>query len=123
MACVVDASAVVLWLLDGTAPLADGTWVSHEGLDVEVLSVLRRHVLLERLDPHEALETVDFFAALQIERHPFTRVMRRAWALRHDITSYDAGYVALAEALGLPLVTADRKLARTARRYCDVVVL
>lgn len=51
-----------------------------------------------------------------------TDLVTRIWAMRHDISAHDAGYVALAEALGVPLVTLDRKLARTAERYCEVIV-
>ena len=43
------------------------------------------------------------------------------WELRHDLSPYDAAYVALARVLGVPLVTHDQKLARTARRYCDII--
>ena len=35
------------------------------------------------------------------------------WALRKNITAYDAGYVALAESLDLPLITRDRRLSRS----------
>jgi predicted nucleic acid-binding protein len=53
------------------------------------------------------------FEALSIERYPHTTLRGRIWALRHAVTAYDAAYVALAEALDLPLVTSDLRLARS----------
>jgi predicted nucleic acid-binding protein len=58
--------------------------------------------------------------ALPIERVPHTALLERAWALRHNLTPYDAAYVALAEALGAPLLTADRRLARASGPRCAV---
>ncbi|WP_101846884.1 PIN domain-containing protein [Zhihengliuella sp. ISTPL4] len=60
---------------------------------------------------------------MQIIRHPLRRLIPRIWSLRDDVSASDAGYVALAEALDVPLLTADHRLAKTAGRYCDVVVL
>ncbi|MFT4137324.1 type II toxin-antitoxin system VapC family toxin [Microbacterium sp.] len=119
---VLDAS-VVIDVFVGDAPWQE--WEvchSHAGLDLEVLSVLRRNVLRGELPAHGAREILDSFRELDIERHPLSRLLPRAWAMRHDISGYDAGYVALAESLGVPLVTLDRRLAATASRYCDVIV-
>ncbi|MEK9602010.1 MAG: type II toxin-antitoxin system VapC family toxin, partial [Pontimonas sp.] len=82
-------------------------------------SALRRHeVRLERsLD-------ADFGTLLRIpwNRVPFSVFSPLTWALRHEVSLYDAAYVALAMALGVPLVTTDRKLARASTRYCQVVI-
>ncbi|MGM7670904.1 type II toxin-antitoxin system VapC family toxin [Microbacterium sp. A93] len=120
-AVVLDASAAI------DASLGRGTWPvpdslhTHAGLDIEVMAMLRRKVLRNELSASFARESIDVFASLDVERHPLTHLLSRIWALRHDISAYDAGYVALAEALGIPLLTLDRNLARTAQRYCDVI--
>ncbi|HUI72335.1 MAG TPA: type II toxin-antitoxin system VapC family toxin, partial [Spirochaetia bacterium] len=44
-------------------------------------------------------------------RYPHDFLLARIWELRDNLTAYDAAYVALAEALGTPLVTRDRRLA------------
>ena len=59
----------------------------------------------------------------QIIRHPLRRLIPRIWTLREEVSAYDAGSVAPAEALGVPLLALDRRLAKTAAGYCDVVVL
>lgn len=50
-------------------------------------------------------------------------LVERVWALKETVTAYDAVYVAVAESLSLPLVTADRRLARAPGLRCDVEVL
>ena len=59
---------------------------------------------------------------LHITRYPTLTLVERAWALRHNFTPYDAMYVALAEALGMRLVTADRRLAAAVRSHTRVGV-
>ena len=59
---------------------------------------------------------------LDIELFPFAPFGDRVWALRSNLTSYDAWYVALAEALDCPLVTLDRKLSRAPGPTCDIIV-
>ena len=54
-----------------------------------------------------------------IERYPHRPFLDRIWQLRRNMTSYDAAYVALAEALGAPLLTRDRRLSSVAH---DAVV-
>jgi hypothetical protein len=50
-------------------------------------------------------------ADLTIVRYPHHPLADRVWALRHNLTAYDATFVALGEALGVPLVTCDARLA------------
>lgn len=52
----------------------------------------------------------------------FTDCAELLWPLRHDVSLYDACYVALAMVLRAPLVTLDRKLASNATRYCEVII-
>lgn len=118
---VVDASAVADLLLD-LEPR--GSWVSRmlatadsihapHHLDVEVLAALRRLVLRGEIDPWRADRGIEDLSDLPIVRYPFRHLNERVWSLRHNMTTYDAAYVALAEALDAPLVTTDRALARS----------
>lgn len=119
---MIDASAVVESLTVGQHGLAaDDDWHAPHLLDFEVSSTLRRGAYAGDWAPSFARECLGYFMGLEIERHPARGLLPRMWELRHDISAYDASYVALAEALGVPLVTLDRRLATTARRYCDVI--
>lgn len=120
---VLDASAAIAAVSGEVDWVHGDLFHAHAGLDIEVMSVLRRQSLHGGLPAHVARDRLDRFAQLQIVRHPIQRILSRIWMLRHDISAYDAGYVALAEALGIPLLTFDRTLAKTAERYCEVVVL
>lgn len=119
---VIDASAIVPAAITGGEFLpADKTWHAPAGLDLEFASALRRLTLAGIVSASDGREALDRFMAMNIDRHETARLLPRIWALRHDISSYDAAYVALAESLGVPLLTRDRRLARTAQRYCTVV--
>jgi predicted nucleic acid-binding protein len=59
-------------------------------------------------------------ADLPLERVAHAPLLSRCWELRDNLTPYDAAYVALAEAIAAPLVTADRGLAQTAGAHCEV---
>lgn len=91
-------------------------------IDAEIVSAFRRLYLSGDLDGHEATAAIGAWQRVPVRRHPLPRLTTRAWDLRHAITSSDAYYVALAEALGIPLVTTDRRLARAAEPYCDVII-
>ncbi|MBA2437334.1 MAG: type II toxin-antitoxin system VapC family toxin, partial [Acidimicrobiia bacterium] len=61
--------------------------------------------------------------SLRLERVPHRRMLRRCWELRDNVTVYDAAYVALAEHLGVTLVTADRRLTEAPGPRCEVELI
>ncbi|MGC4152490.1 MAG: type II toxin-antitoxin system VapC family toxin [Propionicimonas sp.] len=113
---VVDASAMVEALVGRTSDdeLLDalcGDVHAPHLLDVEVLSALRGLSLGGRLDPRVAEQAWRHYVALSIVRHETAPLADRIWRLRRQFTSYDASYLALAEALDAPLYSRDAKLA------------
>ena len=116
---VLDASGALELLLNTArggrlgARLADDAEVVHAPhlIDIEIAHVLRRYVLDGTFDEPRSVRALDHWRRLDVERYPHEPFLDRVWALRDDVTAYDAIYVALAETLGEPLVTGDRKLA------------
>jgi predicted nucleic acid-binding protein len=90
-------------------------------IDYEFLSAVTRLSIAGRLPPNIAREALELWRGLQIHRHPAAGTTQRTWDLRQNLSAYDAAYVALAEALDAPLLTADDRLARAASRYCQIV--
>ena len=82
-------------------------------LDTEVLSALRRLIRQKELDVERATAGLDWLFDLGIERHHNKELAWRAFALRNSLSAYDATYVAVAELLNAPLLTADGRLARS----------
>jgi predicted nucleic acid-binding protein len=89
-------------------------------VDLEVVSVLRRKRVQGRLDEHRAGQAVVDLHALPLARAPERPLLQRVWELRHNLTSYDAAYVALAETLRVPLLTGDQRLAAAPGIRCEV---
>ena len=115
---VVDASAIVDLLLENPS---EPSLVKRIGaaselhaphlIDIEFLSVLRRLVARGQLNSNAAEVARELFAQLPIERYSHIFLSDRIWALRDNLTLYDASYIALSEVLGIPLITSDMKLA------------
>lgn len=127
---VVDASVLVVALADDAAhgdrarDALRGSSLTAPGLvDLEVLSVLRRQLAAGRLDARRAQLALVDLTDLPLERAPHRPLLRRCWELRENLTPYDAAYVALAEALGAVLITADTRLAAAPGLRCEVSVL
>jgi predicted nucleic acid-binding protein len=92
-------------------------------LRVEVLSVIRRQVSQRRLGLQRARAAVADLLDLPITVYPTAPLLRRVWALRGNISTCDACYLALAEVLDAGLLTADARLAAAPGLNCRVVVM
>ncbi|MGH7897051.1 MAG: type II toxin-antitoxin system VapC family toxin [Candidatus Binatia bacterium] len=118
---VVDASSVVDVLLGTRAATAiEARWRRDGGplhaphlLDIEVLSALRHLVLEGDVTEGRTAAALSIFARFRVRRWPHRGLRARIWELRHNLTAYDAAYVALAERLECPLTTSDAPLARS----------
>jgi predicted nucleic acid-binding protein len=91
--------------------------------DVEICAAARSRVARGELAASRADELVMDLIALPIVAWPHRPLLDRVWALRGNISAYDAVYVALAEALDARLITADRRLARAAAAVSPVEVI
>jgi predicted nucleic acid-binding protein len=83
-------------------------------LDVEVAHVIRRYAAAGEIDGERGRAALADLADLRLLRYPHDILLPRIWDLRHNLSAYDAAYVALAEALEAPLITRDRRLAAAA---------
>jgi predicted nucleic acid-binding protein len=123
---VVDASAAFEFLLKTPLGLqlrdlfVGADLVAPELLDVEVLSALRRLVLLGRVDESIAVAALADLPDMPIVRLPHRLLTRLAWQYRHNISAYDSMYVAAARLYGYPLITTDGPLSRATG--IDIVV-
>ncbi len=115
---IVDASTILRALLpSGDASVSERLSSERDVhapylIDLEITSALRRLCHHERLSADRASDALHDFMDLNIRRYPHEPLLPRVWGLRENLTTYDAVYVALAEALDAPLLTADRGLAR-----------
>lgn len=128
MAIVVDASALAASLLGGAPShralrrrLADEVCHAPYLVDAEIGNVLRRRVLRGELSALDAQGLLIAATPLIDRRYEMTGSLGQgAWALRENLSFYDALYVALAGALSVPLLTGDRRLARAPTLPCTV---
>lgn len=125
---VVDASALLEALLRTPAAAAVETRLfdprrtlhAPHLLDIEVAHVVRRYAAAGELDTERGREALADLADFPLRRYPHDFLLPRVWELRNNLTAYDAVYVALAEALGAPLLTRDRRLAAAPGHHAQV---
>ena len=128
MTAVVDASVFVALLTDSGD---EGEWaksVVDEGplagphfVLVETSNLLRRLELASRISRTDSADALGALLSRAIHLYPFAPFGERVWELRHNLTCYDAWYVAVAEALACPLLTLDRRLARATGPTCPII--
>jgi len=126
----VDASVLVCALADDTddgvrvrTRLRSEDLAGPEIIDLEVLSVLRRLNLSQAMTSERAAQALADLAALRINRIPHRALIGRCWDLRHNMTVYDAAYVAASEILDACLLTGDAKLANAPGSRCDIELI
>ena len=128
---VIDASALLEILL--VTPLAvrfnerifspSETLHAPHLIDLEIAQVLWRYLATGELGAERAKQAMDDLGDMAIYRYPHTPLLPRIWQLRHNVTAYDASYVALAEILEAPLLTSDARLASSPGHEATIELL
>jgi predicted nucleic acid-binding protein len=116
---VLDASAAIDWLLQTAAGQQIEKRIYSRGeslhaphlLDLEVAQVLRRLVREGAVSAQRADQALQDLLSLRVTRYPHFVFLPKIWRLRHNLSAYDAAYIALAEELGATLITRDARLA------------
>ena len=119
VAATTDAGLVGTWAED---ILAEGEIVAPHLVLVEATNVLRRLERSKQLTLLEASAAQRDLVSIDMLLVSFEPFAERVWELRRNISSYDAWYVAVAEAFNLPLATLDRRLSRASGPTCRFLV-
>jgi predicted nucleic acid-binding protein len=115
---VIDASAIIELLRRTEAGARvqhlvedpDQTLHAPHLIDVEIASTLRRLAASQVISQRTAAQRLALLAGLDLHRYPHTDLLPRIWDLRHNVTAYDAVYLALSEVLSATLLTCDAAL-------------
>jgi len=125
---VLDASATIDWLLQTSAGerIEARIYSRNESLhsphllDLEVIQVLRRLIGEGVISSPRADQAIEDLQDTPMTRYPHFVFIPRIWQLRHNVSAYDAAYVALAEELEATLLTRDSRLASVSGLTADV---
>ena len=124
---VIDASALIEVVLRTdlgevvAGTIRDRNLIAPELIDAEVLVTLRRGVLAKAVPESDAMAAVQRLIDAPITRHSHAALVFEAWRYRHNVSAYDAFYLALARKNQLPLITVDARLSRAP--VSDVAVI
>jgi len=124
---VLDTSALVEFLV-GADAVAEKVRTASIGeqlaapcaVDLECASTLRGLVMGKKLPADEGKRALGLLGTMTLKRYDHVPLLTRIWELRHNMWPYDAAYVALAESLGVELVTVDGKLGSVPGLKCVV---
>lgn len=129
MTIAVDASAVVAALVDAgedgswaTGVLASQDLVAPHLVLAEAANTLRLAADAGQLSADAVSLAHGELLEMPVELFPYYPFAERIWELRGNLTAYDAWYVALAEALQVPLATLDRRLAAVPGPRCGFLM-
>lgn len=123
---IVDASVVVELFAGSLAPerLGDEELAAPHLIDSEVTHVLRGLVRRGVLSDQQGDLALQGFTQLALTRFPADRLRPRMWALRHNLSAYDATYIALTELTdATALLTTDARLANAPGPECHIELL
>lgn len=125
---MIDGSALVALLADAGPA---GSWVAASTAGAvlaapqlalfEAANIFRRQALSGLLDQTQATLAHADLVALPLQLWPYSTLADRAWQLRHNLTIYDACYVALAEVLDASMITLDARLANAPGSRCPII--
>lgn len=128
---VVDASVLVEYLFSTPT----GKWLTERFqdpdedvcaphlIDIEVAQTVRRWAFTGLISAERGAKAIQHLTEVNALRWPHEALLPRIWELRHNLTAYDATYVALAEGLHAPLLTCDRSLAKAPGINCEVELI
>jgi predicted nucleic acid-binding protein len=128
---VVDASVLVEYLAGGKGaraaavhllPAANELWAPHL-VDAEVGQALRGRARSGRIGAARARRALAEFTELPLRRVEHDPLLYAAWAMRENVSFYDALYLALARMMDQPLLTFDARLARAVGKRAEVELL
>jgi predicted nucleic acid-binding protein len=102
---------------------SDPGWMVPEHWRVELVSVVRGLLLGGRIDEARARRAILWLKQASVLIEDSREHLQRMWQLRNNVSAYDAAYIAVAEAHGITLVTADQRIARAGVAKCPIHVI